>query len=96
MKKITIFLFFLIGFSGFSQSIIDFYFKSKDVDGSILIFDENKDTWIFNIENDVRRNSPVGSLFNIPSALIALDLGVISKDPGEIMYWDGVKRYYFI
>lgn len=95
MKKIILLLFILINFSGFSQSFLDFCFKSKDVDGSILIYDENKDTWLFNIENDVKRNSPIGSLFNIPSTLIALDLGVISNDPGEIMYWDGVKRYYF-
>ena len=95
MKKNILLLFILINFSGFSQSFLDFCFKSKDVDGSILIYDEKKDTWLFNIENDVKRNTPIGSLFNIPSALIALDLGVISTSPGEIMYWDGVKRYYF-
>jgi len=95
MKKIILLLVILINFSGFSQSIIDFYFKSKDLDGSILIYNENKDSWLFNIENDVKRNSPIGSLFNIPSTLIALDLGVISNDPSKFMYWDGVKRYYF-
>lgn len=95
MKKILILLLILINFTGYSQSIVDFYFKSKGVDGSILIYDEKKDSWIFNIESDIKRNSPIGSLFNIPSALIALDLGLISNDPAELMYWDGVKRYYF-
>jgi len=95
MKFFVIILFSLFSFYGFSQSYLDFYFKSKDVIGSILIYDENIDSWLFNDERDVKRKTPIGSLFNIPTALIGLDLGVISNNPGDYMAWDGVKRYYF-
>ena len=95
MRKILKVLIVLFCSTAFSQSYLDFYFKNKDIDGSILIYDEKKDSWLFNRESDVRKQTPIGSLFNIPNALIALNLGVVSTNPGDYMRWDGVKRYYF-
>jgi len=95
MQRFILFFIFFWSFNVFSQSYLDFYFKSKGVDGSILIYDQKKDSWIFNIESDVKKNTPIGSFFNLPSALIALDLGVITNEPQKYMAWDGVKRYHF-
>jgi len=95
MQRFTLLIFFFCSLLGYSQSYLDFYFKSKDLDGAILIYDENKDAWLFNVERDVKRKLPIGSLFNLQTTLIGLDLGIISKDESQIMAWDGVKRYYF-
>lgn len=95
MRKIVLLFFILWSSISFSQSFLDFYFKNKDINGAILIYNEEKDTWLFNSESDVFRNTPIGSLFNLPNALIALDLNVVSENPGQFFRWDGVKRYYF-
>lgn len=94
-RRVLLLLFFITSKLTFSQSYLDFYFKSKDIDGAILIYDEKNDSWIFNYEKDIRKKTPIGSLFNLPNALIVLDLGIISTDSGQIMAWDGVKRYHF-
>lgn len=95
MKQLITLLFFFLYSSLFSQTFLDYFFKNKGVDGSIIIFDEKNESWLFNLESDVNKQTPIGSLFNIPNALIALDLGVISTNPADYFYWDGVKRYYF-
>lgn len=95
MKQIITLLFILLNSSIYSQTFLDYYFKSKEVDGAILIYDKNKDSWLFNSEYDVNKETPIGSLFNIPNALIALDLGMILNNPANYFAWDGVKRYYF-
>lgn len=95
MKRIILFFFVFYSSLLFSQSFIDFYFRSKEVDGGIIIYNQNNDSWLFNNESDIKRQTPIGSLFNIPNALIALDLGIITNSPNNFMYWDGVKRYYF-
>lgn len=95
MQRFLLILFILFNFSSFSQTYLDFYFANKGVDGAILIYNEKEDTWIFNAESDVKRKSPIGSLFNLPTALIGLDLGLVSTNPAKTMAWDGVKRYYF-
>lgn len=79
----------------FSQSYLDFYFKSKDIDGAIIIYNETQNTWIFNNEFDVKEGTPPGATFHLLHALIGLDLGLLSEAPEIYERWDGINRYYF-
>ncbi len=72
---------------------IDFgrYFKELDVEGSIVIYDLNRDR---TYEHNPKRNATPflpASTFKILNSLIALETGVIS-DEIAILTWDGVQR----
>ncbi len=78
-----------------AQSFIDFLFKSKDVNGSICIYNEKENQWIFNNETDVKTPHPPGALFHLYHALIGLQTGKISTASDEIEPWDGIPNQYF-
>ena len=72
---------------------VDFgqHFQALGVEGSILIYDAQRDrTWQHNPERN-RTPFPVASTFKIPNSLIALETGVIDHDL-SVLTWDGVER----
>ncbi|HUH25555.1 MAG TPA: hypothetical protein VLY87_02925 [Flavobacterium sp.] len=89
-------LFFLLNvFNGYSQSYLDFYFKSKGINGAILIYNENKDEWIFNKEDEPFLNTPPAAHYHLWMALVGLQEQVFSTEETKSIPWDGVKRSYF-
>ncbi|MDJ0717855.1 MAG: penicillin-binding transpeptidase domain-containing protein [Prochloraceae cyanobacterium] len=72
---------------------IDFqpHFERLGVEGSIIIYDRNKD--IFYQYNPSRNKTPFlpASTFKIFNSLVALETGVI-KDELVVLTWDGKKR----
>lgn len=93
MRYFIVFL-LLISPKIFSQHYLDFYFTAKEVEGSIILYDENDDRWIFNDEFDARTATPPAATFHLFHALVALELDATQHySPAAI--WDGVKHYYF-
>lgn len=67
-------------------------FEKYHVNGSILIFDRNKNEYAgYNLTRCNEGFNPA-STFKIPNTLIALETGVISMD--SIFHWNGEKRRY--
>lgn len=95
MRRLFLFILFFYCTFCFSQSFLDFYFKNNNINGAILIYDEKNNSYLFNNENNVKYKTPIGSFYNIINTLIALDLGVITINSDNIMFWDGVKNYHF-
>ena len=76
-----------------AQTSTDFtqHFKDLDVEGSILIYDQNQDrAYQYNSERNATPFLP-GSTFKILNSLIALETGVIDNDIA-VLTWDGIKR----
>src|SRR5690606_31666730 len=94
MKHVLLFLFLGI-FQINAQSYLDYYFKANNVKGGIVIFDENKNQWIFNSESEAFTNSPIASHFHLWQALVGLDEKVFKTDVKEKQRWDGVKLSFF-
>jgi beta-lactamase class D len=72
---------------------IDFsrHFQAFNIEGSILIYDQQK-SQIFQYNPSRNRTSfPAASTFKIPNSLIALETGVI-KDELALLTWDGIER----
>lgn len=72
---------------------VDFaqHFQDLDIEGSILIYDQNnQQTYEFNPERNTTSFLP-GSTFKILNSLIALETDVIANDIA-IFTWDGVER----
>lgn len=66
-------------------------FRDLGVDGSIVIYDKNKDRFY---EHDPSRNTTAffpASTFKIFNSLVAIETGVIQDDVA-ILTWDGIKR----
>jgi len=95
MKRLLLITFVLLSETMMAQSYIDFYFKSKGVDGSILIYNETKNSWIFNNEFDLDRPTPPGHTFNIVHTLMGLDMHQITTEDDAFFRWDRINRYYF-
>lgn len=95
MNRLLFLVIFFVSMPVVAQNYIDFYFKSKGVDGSILIYNETKNSWIFNNESDLTHPTPPGTTFNIINSLIALDLEKITHSSDDFLPWDRIKRYYF-
>lgn len=94
MKHVLLFLF--LGFFQLNaQSYLDYYFKANNVKGGIVIYDENKNQWIFNSESEAFTNTPIASHFNLWQALIGLDEQVFKTDINNKQLWDGVKITFF-
>ncbi|MDJ0702440.1 MAG: class D beta-lactamase [Leptolyngbyaceae cyanobacterium MO_188.B28] len=73
-----------------TQSIAQ-HFQDLDVEGSILIYDLNRDrTYQHNPDRNATPFLPA-STFKILNSLIALETGVIANDLA-ILTWDGVER----
>lgn len=68
-------------------SILD----SLDVTGTLLIFDQNSNTWYSNDYNRSNQGFLPASTFKIPNSLIGLETGVVDYDT-TIFRWDGKKR----
>jgi beta-lactamase class D len=72
---------------------VDFqqHFQSLDVNGSIIIYDLNQNT--FYQHNRERNNTAFlpASTYKIPNSLIALETGVIRSDV-DVLTWDGIER----
>lgn len=93
MRCFIIFLLLISHKVSFSQNYLDFYFTSKEVEGSIIIYNESDDWWIFNDEFDAKTPTPPAATFHLFHALIALELNKIQHYQPE--KWNGVKYYYF-
>ena len=79
--------------SRIAQTSADFtqHFKDLDVEGSILIYDQNQDrAYQYNSDRNATPFLP-GSTFKILNSLIALETGVIDDDI-EVLTWDGTER----
>jgi len=93
--RYIILLFLLIFSQGYSQSYLDFYFKSKGIDGAIVIYNQNKDEWIFNNESEPFTNTPPAAHFQLWMALVGLQQNVFDVSGKVFLHWDGVKRHSF-
>ncbi len=64
------------------------YFKSCNVVGSIVIYDNNKEQWILSDTIDAKRLTLPASTFKIMNFLIALETKTISSE-NEVVKWPG-------
>lgn len=80
---------------GNAQSYLDFHFKSNDINGAIVIYNENTNEWVFNNESEPFTNTPIAAHFHLWQTLVGLENGVFSKNTKEVIKWDGVKRSFF-
>jgi beta-lactamase class D len=64
----------------------------KDITGSILIYDLNKNIFYSNDFNWANIGRVPASTFKIPNSLIALELGII-EDENTLFKWNGDKSY---
>ena len=67
-------------------------FDSANLQGSILIYDLNKDTYYSNDFDWASKGHLPASTFKIPNSIIALETGVV-KDDSTLFKWDGEKRF---
>lgn len=88
-------LLFFVATNCYSQNYLDYYFKSKGIDGAIVIYNENKDEWIFNDEMESFSNTPLASHFNLWQTLVGLKYDVFDLQENHTLKWDGVKRSFF-
>ena len=79
------------------QISVDFKALASDasIQGSILVYDLNKNSFYANDFNWANTGRIPASTFKIPHSLIALELG-IAKDENSVFKWDGAKRAYKI
>lgn len=69
------------------QKIID----SANVTGSILIYDQKKNTYYSNDYNWAKRGNLPASTFKIPNSIIAIETGVVEND-STFFKWNGERR----
>lgn len=69
------------------QAVID----SADVEGSILIFDPQKNAYYSNDFEWAKVGRLPASTFKIPNSIIGLETGVVESD-STLFKWDGKKR----
>lgn len=93
MKYVLLLLF--LGFNAKAQSYLDYYFKSNNINGAIVIYNENKDEWLFSTEVEPFTNTPAAAHFHLWQALVGLEEKVFKPDVKELFLWDGVKRSSF-
>ncbi len=93
MKKFTyFFLFILLAGTSASQSTHDFskYFDEYNVKGSFLLYDQNKDEYIYYDSARCNTQFIPASTFKIFNSLVSLETGVIA-DENEIIKWDSIE-----
>lgn len=66
----------------------DKYFSNCNVDGSVVIFDNNAQKWIVSDTAGIFRETLPASSFKIINLLIALETGVI-EDENTVLKWNG-------
>jgi len=94
MKYVLLFLFSGI-FNLQAQNYLDYYFKSNNIEGAIVIYNQNKDEWLFNTEVEPFNNTPVAAHFQLWQALVGLEEKVFKTEVNKKQLWDGVKRSFF-
>ena len=70
------------------QSIID----SAKVNGSVLIYDSQKDIYYSNNFTWASKEKLPASTFKIPNSIIALEIGIVEND-STLFKWNGKKRF---
>lgn len=65
--------------------------SKADVDGGILVFDEEENTYLSNNFNRCRKGFLPASTFKIPNSIVAFESGVV-KDTSTLFKWDGKPR----
>lgn len=93
--KFWLIVLFISSCNLYSQNYLDYYFKANSIDGAIVIYNENKDEWIFSTESEPFLNTPIASHFHLWQALTGLQEKVFSINSNEKLQWDGVKRSFF-
>lgn len=94
MKKLTCFLLFVIlAGTVFSQSTNDFskYYDEYGVKGSFLLYDLNKNEYIYYDSARCNTQFIPASTFKIFNSLVSLETGAVA-DENEIIKWDRVER----
>lgn len=94
MKHVLLFLFLGL-FNVQAQNYLDYYFKANNINGAIVIYNENKDEWIFSNEVEPFSNTPAASHFHLWQTLVGLEEKIFKIDVKEKLLWDGVKRSFF-
>jgi len=67
---------------------LDTFFNDCHVDGSIIIYDREKDEWIVSDTVDIYKPTLPASTFKILNLMIALETGVIN-DEEEVIFYKG-------
>ncbi len=93
--KYVLLLLFLGFFNVQAQSYLDYYFKANNINGAIVIYNENKDEWLFSSEVEPFSNTPAAAHFHLWQALVGLEEKIFKIDVKEKLLWDGVKRSFF-
>lgn len=94
MKKIVLStLFALSGLTLlFAENNLQTIFSDHNIEGSIVIYDLNKDQWTFSDSEDANRGTIPASTFKICNSLIALEEKAIAPD--TIILWDGKDKTF--
>lgn len=92
---LLIFLVFLPNAKVFSQSYLDYFFKSKGVNGSFLIYNLEKDSYVFTNEQDIKKTSPPAATFFLVQTLLGFQNQSLNPENENIFYWNGLKNYFF-
>ena len=92
MKVILIILSIIFSNLLNSQNLNEFFIKSG-INGSITIFDLEKDKWIFSDSIQSKKGSLPASTFKIINSLIGLEEKVV-KGKNDTIRWDGQPKYF--
>src|SRR5690606_9730041 len=90
-----LFVFLIAQYTSFAQNYLNYYFKSNDIDGAIVIFNKNTNQWIFSNDSEPFLNTPFGSHFHLLQALEGLETDVFNTSAQYFEPWYGVKRSFF-
>ncbi|MBD0402964.1 class D beta-lactamase [Flammeovirga sp. EKP202] len=77
------------------RSDLQLILDSAQLDGAILIYDQEKDTYYSNNFEWSKKGFLPASTFKIPNSIIALETGVVKND-STLMKWDGIERNFKI
>lgn len=98
--SIIILSFVILGFTNCrnkssSSSVVrdDFkkYYDRYSVEGSFVLYDQNKDQYIFYNKDQIKQSYTPASTFKICNSLIGLETGVVD-DENYVIPWDSIVR----
>jgi beta-lactamase class D len=94
MRKAALHVLFILFALAFlpAETKLQTIFSDHNVDGSIVIYDLNKDQWTFSDSDDANRGTIPASTFKICNSLIALEEKAIAPD--TIISWDGKDKTF--
>ncbi len=72
---------------------LDLLIKKSNLEGSVLIFDTQKNQYISNNHNWTLKKHLPASTFKIPNSIIGLEIGIIS-DKNYVFEWDGEEKMF--